>query len=100
MHPVRHLLLNPRLGPYLDGELDPALEARVLTHLRECWRCSGELELQRLIRSALRQSRATGPSSLAVTRLRRFAASARRATPGESRGGPVSRKRPPGKPFA
>lgn len=78
MHPVRHLLLNPRLGPYLDGELDSALEARVRAHLRECWRCSGELELQRLIRAALRQCRAARPSSLAVTRLRRFAASAQR----------------------
>lgn len=78
MHPVRHLLLSPRLGPYLDGELDPALEARVRAHLRECWRCSGELELLRLIAAALRQHRSAGPPALAVTRLRRFAASAPR----------------------
>ena len=31
---MRHLLLSPSLGPYLDGELDPALEARVRAHLR------------------------------------------------------------------
>ena len=78
MHPVRHLLLSRRLGPYLDRELDLALEARVRAHVRECWRCSGELELQRLIRAALRQRRGGGPPSLAVTRLRRFAASAPR----------------------
>ena len=76
MHPVRHLLVKPRLGPYLDGELDPAIAARVRAHLRECWRCSGELELQQLIRAALRQRRDAGLPPLAVTRLRRFAASA------------------------
>ena len=92
VHPVCHLLLSPRIGPYLDGELDPAMEARVRAHVRECWRCSGELELQLGTGAALRQRRAAGPPSLAVTRLRHFALSAPRNR------GPRAAETPSGRP--
>lgn len=73
MNMLRHRRLRRRLGPYLDGELDAGPAREVGAHLRDCWGCSGDAELHRLIRAALRHVTADGTVSLPVARLQRFA---------------------------
>ncbi|MGH9903540.1 MAG: zf-HC2 domain-containing protein, partial [Pyrinomonadaceae bacterium] len=35
---------RPQLSPYIDGELDARMRARVEAHLRGCARCRGEYD--------------------------------------------------------
>jgi hypothetical protein len=60
------------VAAHVDGELDGAGVRSIATHLRECWSCSGETELPRMIKRSLRNRR--DGDGLAVLRLRRFAA--------------------------
>jgi hypothetical protein len=71
---MSHRRLQRAVEALVDGELlqDP-LRRAVFAHLDECWDCSSEAEVLRLIKHALRRRRAT--ADLAAVRLRRFAAS-------------------------
>jgi anti-sigma factor RsiW len=60
------------VGAYVDGELDAAATAAVAAHLHECWACSGDADVTRVIKHSLQQRR--GRDVLATVRLRRFAA--------------------------
>ncbi len=42
------------LSAYVDGELDPLATRAVAAHLRECWGCSGDVEVTRTIKRSLR----------------------------------------------
>ncbi|MEO7571609.1 MAG: zf-HC2 domain-containing protein [Acidimicrobiales bacterium] len=42
------------LSAYVDGELDSVASAAVAAHLRECWDCSGDVEVTRTIKRSLR----------------------------------------------
>jgi anti-sigma factor RsiW len=59
------------IDAFLDGELAAAEAERVRRHLKECWCCSGAVDVGRAMRAALRQMES--PRSLADARLRRFA---------------------------
>jgi anti-sigma factor RsiW len=72
MNPFTHRRLRGAVGAYVDGELDPAATAAVAAHLWECWACSGDAEMTRMIKRSLQQRR--GRDVLATVRLRRFAA--------------------------
>ncbi len=58
----------------MDGELDTATAATIAAHLRECWECSGDAELARLVKRSLRNLATRERDALATARLRRFAA--------------------------
>lgn len=58
---------------YVDGELPSAARARAAAHLRECWPCSEEAELSRMVKASLRR-RPQRVGSLEIARLHRFAA--------------------------
>ena len=73
MNALRHSRLRRRLGPYLDGELEARQAGEVAVHLRDCWGCSGDVEVHHLIRGALRRAIADGTVHLPVMRLERFA---------------------------
>ena len=65
-----HLVFHP-VDVRLDGELSARESEQVRRHARECWYCSGAVEVGLAIRVALRQIEK--PRSLADARLRRFA---------------------------
>jgi anti-sigma factor RsiW len=53
--------IQNRLGRYFDGELPPAERHLVEDHLRQCRRCSADLQEIRGISSAFRESAPTPP---------------------------------------
>jgi len=57
---------------FADGELSPSLRGPVQTHLRECWGCSENVELQRMMKASLRRQ-AARLVPMETARLRRFA---------------------------
>ena len=59
------------LSAYADGELDQAASAAVAAHLRECWGCSGDAEITRMVKRSLRNL--GDRDALGTLRLRRFA---------------------------
>ncbi len=61
------------LSAYVDGELDPVAAAAVAAHLRECWGCSGDVEVTRTIKRSLRNQGDFDHDTLGTLRLRRFA---------------------------
>ncbi len=63
------------VSAYVDGELDQAASAAVAAHLRECWGCSGDVEITRMVKRSLRNlgDRDRGRDALGTLRLRRFA---------------------------
>ncbi len=71
---VAHRRLKRALSAHLDGELDAAASAVVAAHLRECWECSGDAELLRMVKRSLRNLRERQADRLATVRLYRFAA--------------------------
>jgi anti-sigma factor RsiW len=75
---LQHRKLRRAIESYLDGEADPALAAEIRRHLAECWTCSEDAELLRLVKVALHQLDARRPIDLAAARLSRYAASLRK----------------------
>jgi anti-sigma factor RsiW len=71
MNPLAHRRMRRAVTAHVGGELDPAAAAAVAAHLRECWPCSGDAELTRMITRSLRNRRDS--DALAAIRLRRFA---------------------------
>jgi len=70
---LRHMRAARELGAYLDGELPPHRSAAITAHLRECWRCSGDARILRMIKHSLGRPAQGGSSSLTSARLRRYA---------------------------
>ncbi len=62
------------LSAYADGELDQAASAAVAAHLRDCWGCSGDVEITRMVKRSLRNLGDRDHDTLGTLRLRRFAA--------------------------
>ncbi|MGH9177706.1 MAG: zf-HC2 domain-containing protein [Acidimicrobiales bacterium] len=73
MNRLAHRRLQRAVSAFVDGELDADAAAVVAAHLRECWECSGEADLARLMKASLRQLRDRDEDALAAMRLRRFA---------------------------
>jgi anti-sigma factor RsiW len=70
---VVHRRMRRAVGAYLDGELSPPEAAVVAAHLDECWGCSGDAEMLRLIKRSLQRLAARRPTDLVLVRLRRWA---------------------------
>ncbi|MGH9137704.1 MAG: zf-HC2 domain-containing protein [Acidimicrobiales bacterium] len=68
-----HRRMKGALSAYVDGELDDAARVAVAAHLRECWGCSGDVELFRMVKASLRNVSGRQLDSLAAVRLRRYA---------------------------
>ena len=62
------------LSAYVDGELDPVATGAVAAHLRECWGCSGDVEVTRTIKRSLHLLGDRDHDTLGTLRLRHFAA--------------------------
>ncbi len=60
------------LSAYVDGELDQAASATVAAHLRDCWGCSGDVEIIRMVKRSLRNLGDRDRDALGALRLRRF----------------------------
>ena len=60
------------LSAYVDGELDRPASATVAAHLRDCWGCSGDVEITRMVKRSLRNLGDRERDALGALRLRRF----------------------------
>jgi len=60
------------LSAYVDGELDQDASATVAAHLRDCWGCSGDVEITRMVKRSLRNLGDRDRDALGALRLRRF----------------------------
>ncbi len=58
---------------FVDGELDAATAALVEAHLRDCFDCSGDAELARMVKTSLQNLGQRQRDVLTTARLRRFA---------------------------
>lgn len=68
-----HRRLRRQVAAVVDGEAGPEAAAAVRRHLDECWGCSDDAELLRLIKAALARLAGREPADLSVVRLRRWA---------------------------
>lgn len=73
MNRIAHRRMQRAVTAFVDGELAAATEATVAAHLRGCFECSGEAELQRMVKTALRNLADRERDTVTVVRLRRFA---------------------------
>jgi len=72
MRPWEHRRWQLAAEAFVDRELSPAQRVPLQVHLRDCWGCSEDVELVRMIKASLRrQSARLAPLELA--RLRRTA---------------------------
>lgn len=94
MNVLRHMRAARELGAYLDGELPPHRRTAITAHLRECWRCSGDARILRMIKHSFGRSAQGGSSSLASARLHRYAL--RLAGLPSHAADPLQRRVPPG----
>lgn len=69
----RHRRMRRQVEAWVDGELSGAAAAVVRRHLDECWGCSEDAELLRLMKVALGRLSGREPAGLAAMRLRRWA---------------------------
>ncbi|MGH2686464.1 MAG: hypothetical protein ACRDJP_13455 [Actinomycetota bacterium] len=58
---------------YVDGEVDANVGHDAAEHIRECWDCSGEADLLRLVKHALNRLGSSRPDDLTAARLKRWA---------------------------
>ncbi|MGQ0618279.1 MAG: zf-HC2 domain-containing protein [Acidimicrobiia bacterium] len=73
MNWLAHRRMQRAVTAFVDGELDASTAAAVETHLRDCWDCSGDAELARMVKASLRNLAHRDRDALAAVRLRRFA---------------------------
>ncbi len=66
---VSHRRWRVAVDAYVDGELTDRAQREVATHLAECWDCSRDAEILRLIKHCLRQRRTPAGDNLALLRL-------------------------------
>lgn len=74
MNRIAHRRMQRAVTAFVDGELDAATEAAVEAHLRDCWDCSGDVELARMVKASLHHLADRDRDALTAMRLRRFAA--------------------------
>lgn len=74
MNRIAHRRMQRAVTAFVDGELDAAAAAAVEAHLRDCWDCSGDVELARMVKESLRHLADRDRDALTTHRLRRFAA--------------------------
>ncbi len=65
--------MRHQISAYLDGELDGTRARTVAAHLEDCWDCNDAAYDLRLIRASLSRLGRTGPPSLTLARLKRWA---------------------------
>lgn len=74
MNWLAHRRMQRAVTAYVDGELDAATAATVSAHLRDCFDCSGDAELARIVKASLHNLADRERDALTAVRLRRFAA--------------------------
>lgn len=70
---LAHRRMKRALSAYVDGELDAPTSDAVAAHLRECWDCSGDAEIIRMVKRSLRTLGDRERDALGALRVRRFA---------------------------
>ncbi|MGH8971094.1 MAG: zf-HC2 domain-containing protein [Actinomycetes bacterium] len=70
MGPREHRRWRLAVEAYADDELPPAVRRPLRSHLRECWGCSEDVELMRMVKASLRRQPAR-VEPLQLARLRR-----------------------------
>lgn len=73
MNRIAHRRMQRAVTAFVDGELDHQTEATVEAHLRDCFDCSGDAELARMIKASLHNLADRQRDVLTTVRLRRFA---------------------------
>lgn len=73
MNRLAHRRMQRAVTAFVDDELDAATGATVEAHLRDCWDCSGDVELARMVKASLRHLADRNRDALTAHRLRRFA---------------------------
>jgi len=73
MNRIAHRRMQRAVTAFVDGELDSATEAAVEAHLRDCFDCSGDAELERMVKESLHNLADRRRDVLTAVRLRRFA---------------------------
>lgn len=74
MNRIAHRRMQRAVTALVDGELDAATQAAVEAHLRDCFDCSGDAELARMVKASLHNLADRQRDALTAVRLRRFAA--------------------------
>ncbi len=73
MNRIAHRRMQRAVTAFVDGELDAATEVTVEAHLRDCFDCSGDAELARMVKVSLHNLADRQRDALTAVRLRRFA---------------------------
>lgn len=73
MNRIAHRRMQRAVTAFVDGELDDATAAAVERHLWDCFGCSGDAELARMVKVSLSHLAERQRDALAALRLRRFA---------------------------
>lgn len=73
MNRLTHRRMRRVVSALVDGELDATTAAAVRAHLRDCFDCSGDAELARMVKASLRNRADRERDAVTVARLRRFA---------------------------
>ena len=73
MNWLAHRRMQRAVTAFVDGELDAATAATVEEHLRDCFDCSGDAELTRMVKASLENLADRERDALTALRLRRFA---------------------------
>lgn len=73
MNRIAHRRMQRAVTAFVDGELDAAAAALVEAHLQDCFDCSGDAELSRMVKVSLHNLADRQRDVLTAVRLRRFA---------------------------
>jgi anti-sigma factor RsiW len=73
MNWLAHRRMQRAVSAFVDGEVDAATAATVEAHLRECFDCSGDAELARMVKVSLDKLADRQRDVLTAIRLRRYA---------------------------
>lgn len=74
MHRISHRRMQRAVTAFVDGELEEAAATVVKAHLRDCFDCSGDAELARMVKMSLQHLAGRQRDALTAVRLWRFAA--------------------------
>lgn len=73
MNRIAHRRMQRAVSAFVDGEVDAGTAASVEAHLRECFDCSGDAELARMVKASLHNLADRQRDVLTAVRLRWFA---------------------------